>query len=150
MLDNNLFSPEKIMLTEFKLLREQLNVPEFFDSASSTGFHIDNSLQLGFSLADKLVKVDFSIEIKTASKGRLTEEAVASFLFVFIYTIDNLEELAKPDKKKIIAIDPELGNALSSITYSTARGILLMRLQGTALQHFVLPVINPNTLWVNK
>ena len=54
--------------------------------------------------------------------------------------------MAKADKNDSIELDPGLGNALSSITYSTARGVLLTRLQGTALQNFVLPVINPNKL----
>jgi hypothetical protein len=47
-------------------------------------------------------------------------------------------------------LDPDLGNALSAITYSTARGILLTRLQGTAFQDFILPIINPNNLLNNN
>ncbi|GAO27720.1 hypothetical protein JCM15548_14569 [Geofilum rubicundum JCM 15548] len=43
-------------------------------------------------------------------------------------------------------LHPDLGNALSSVTYSTSRGILLTKMQGTALQNFVLPIINPNKL----
>jgi hypothetical protein len=69
---------------------------------------------------------------------------------IFIYRIENLEELASPEKNKRLHLNPALTNALSSVTYSTSRGILLTRLQGTALQHFVLPIINPNNLLVNK
>jgi hypothetical protein len=69
---------------------------------------------------------------------------------IFIYRIENLEELAFPEKNKRLHLNPALTNALSSVTYSTSRGILLTRLQGTALQHFVLPIINPNNLLVNK
>jgi hypothetical protein len=43
-------------------------------------------------------------------------------------------------------LHPSLGNALASITYSTSRGILMTRFQGTALSDFILPVINPNNL----
>jgi hypothetical protein len=69
---------------------------------------------------------------------------------IFIYRIENLEELATPEKNKQLHLNPALTSALSSVTYSTSRGILLTRLQGTALQHFVLPIINPNNLFVNK
>jgi len=69
---------------------------------------------------------------------------------VFVYHIENLNELANPDDKKLIQLHPALANALSSVTYSTSRGILLTRLQGTALQNFVLPIINPNKLLHNK
>jgi hypothetical protein len=65
---------------------------------------------------------------------------------VFIYQTENLKDLAKPDDNNLIKLDPGLANALSSVTYSTSRGILLTRLQGTALQNFVLPIINPNKL----
>jgi hypothetical protein len=68
---------------------------------------------------------------------------------VYIYHVENLEELVKPAKNHLIDLNPALGNALSSITYSTSRGILLARVQGTALQNFVLPIINPNKL-LNK
>ena len=73
-----------------------------------------------------------------------------NFHLVFVYRVENLEELAKPDKNNLLDLYPALGNALSSITYSTSRGILLSRLQGTALQNFVLPIINPNKLLHNK
>ncbi|MNY64312.1 hypothetical protein D3C86_2014030 [compost metagenome] len=45
-----------------------------------------------------------------------------------------------------ITIHPALGNALASITYSTSRGILMTRFQGTVLSDFILPVIDPNSL----
>ena len=63
---------------------------------------------------------------------------------------ENLEELASSKKNKRLHLNPALTNAISSVTYSTSRGILLTRLQGTALQNFVLPIINPNNLLVNK
>jgi len=39
-----------------------------------------------------------------------------------------------------------LANAIASISYSTARGIIVSRFQGTALCDFILPVISPNDL----
>jgi len=146
MLDNNLFDPEKISIEDFKLIKGQVDTPEDFDLTKVEGYELDNSLQFGFNLADKLVKTDFTIEIKTESKGENTSEAIGNFHLVYIFYIENMEALAKPDKNNLIELNPLLGNALSSITYSTSRGILLSRLQGTALQNFTLPVINPNKL----
>lgn len=146
MLDNNLFDPEKISIEDFKLVKGQVDTPEDFDLTKVEGYELDNSLQFGFNLADKLVKTDFTIEIKTESKGENTSEAIGNFHLIYIFYIENLGVLAKPDKNSLIELHPALGNALSSITYSTSRGILLSRLQGTALQNFTLPVINPNKL----
>jgi hypothetical protein len=90
------------------------------------------------------------VSVKTDSKGENESEANGNFHLIFIYRIENLEELAIPEKNKRLNLNPGLANALSSVTYSTARGILLTRLQGTALQNFVLPIINPNNLLHNK
>lgn len=150
MLDNkNLFDPKKITIIEFKMVKGQIDTPEEFDVSHVQGHNIENSLQLGFNLEDKLVKTDFFTEISTDSQGRNTKESAGNFHFVFIFSVENLNELATNGKDDLIEIHPILGNALSSITYSTSRGILLTRLQGTALQNFILPVIDPNTL-LNK
>jgi hypothetical protein len=146
MLDNQLFDADKLSIIELKFIKGQVNAPEDFVIGEIEKYHIENSLQLAFNLKDKLVKSDFKIEIKTESKGTNHKEAIGIFHFIFIFRVDNLDELAKSDKNNMIELNPALGNALSSITYSTSRGILITRMQGTALQNFILPVINPNKL----
>lgn len=146
----NKFDPEKITIIEFKTVKGQVDTPEDFDQDKIVGHQLENTLQLSFNLDDKLVKSDFIIEIKTESQEANPQESIGNFHFVFIYQIANLEELAERDKNNLIKLDPALGNVLSSITYSTARGILLTKLQGTAFQGFVLPIINPNKLLYKK
>lgn len=150
MLDNKVFEPEKISIYEYKMLKGQIDAPEDFSTVNVDGHLIDNSLQLGFNLEEKLVKADFTVDIKTESNGQNSIEATGSFHFVFIYRIENLSELATIGDNDLIELHADLANALSSVTYSTSRGILLTRLQGTALQNFVLPIINPNKLLHNK
>jgi len=150
MSDKMIFDPEKITLVEFKMIKGQVDTPENFDTSKVVGNQLDNSLQLAFNLKDKLAKADFIIDIKTDSKGGNESEAKGNFHLIFIYRIENLEELAIPAKNNRIDLNSGLGNALSSVTYSTSRGILLTRLQGTALQKFVLPIINPSKLLHNK
>jgi hypothetical protein len=147
MSDNpNPFDPAKLTIIEFKMLKGQVDAPEVFDTNQVEGYEIDNTLQLGFNMEDQLVRADFTIDIKTKSTGGHHNEATGHFHLVFIYSIDNLVELAHPNTHQRIELHPALGNALSSVTYSTVRGVLLTRLQGTALQNFILPVINPNQL----
>jgi hypothetical protein len=146
MQDKTVFDPEKITLVEFRILKEQVDTPENFDISKVIGHHLDNSLQFGFNLNDKLAKADFTASIKTSSKSANESEASANVHLKFIYRIENLEELATAEKNKRLRLHPALASALSSLTYSTSRGILLIRLQGTALQNFILPIINSNNL----
>lgn len=150
MQDKTIFDPDKIALIDFKMIKGHAETSENFDISKIAGHQLDNSLQLGFNLDDKLAKADFTVSVKTDSKGENESEATGNFHLIFIYRIENLEELAILEKNKRLNLNSGLANALSSVTYSTSRGILLTRLQGTALQNFILPIINPNKLLHNK
>lgn len=150
MSDNKIFDPEKLEILEFKYIKGQVDTPEDFDADKVEGNHLSNSIQLGFNIDEKLIKSDIFIEIKTDSKGGNKVEAIGSFHFVYIFRAENLLDLLKIENENIVELNPGLSNALSSITYSTSRGILLTRLQGTALQKFILPVVNPDKLLNTK
>ena len=150
MSDKQLFEPEKLSIVEFKFIQNQVSTSEDFITEHIQGYQLENSLELAFNLGEKLVKADFTLEVKTDSKGANSQESAGVFHLLFIYKVDNLEELVEPEQNNMLRFHPSLGNAISSITYSTSRGILMTRLQGTALLNFILPVINPNKLIYNK
>jgi hypothetical protein len=135
-----LFDPETIRLIEFKMLKGRVEEPEDFVPNGGKGYSLENSLQLSFNLEQQLVKADFTIEIKCRSKNN--KVAAGNFHLVFVYHIENLSDLTKQNKNQLIEPDPQLTDAISFLTYSTSRGALLIRLQGTALQNFILPVTN--------
>lgn len=142
----NMLKPEKIEIVDFKIIKGQINSPFDFEIEKAEGHTFNVDFELGFNLDDKLIKASFSINVETKSKQKNVEEATGFFSFDYVFYVDNIEELTKLEKDKIVSLHPALGNALASITYSTSRGILMTRFQGTALRNFILPVINPNDL----
>jgi hypothetical protein len=104
MQDKSVFEAEKIALIEFKMIKGQVDNPENFDINKVAGHQLDNSLQLSFNLDDKLAKADFTISVKTDSKGENESEATGNFHLIFIYRIENLEELAIAEKNKRLII----------------------------------------------
>jgi hypothetical protein len=142
----NILQPEKIEIVDFKIIKGQINSPFNFSEDNVEGHTFNVDFELGFNLEDKLIKADFSVNVETKSDEEDIEEAIGNFSFVYIYYVDNLEELTTLEKDETITIHPALGNALASITYSTSRGILMTRFQGTVLSDFILPVIDPNSL----
>ncbi|GAH33667.1 unnamed protein product [marine sediment metagenome] len=74
----------------------------------------------------------------------------------FLFEIDNFEEfIEKNDEEKHTdgtndqedsMVSGVLGGTLMGIVYSTARGMILERTQGTYFKGVILPVINPNDL----
>ncbi len=140
---HNIFEADKLSIIELKFIKDQIEAPEEFSIEKIDGYNLENSLQLAFNLEERLSKVDFKVEIKTDSKGSNSEEANGSFHIVLIYKIENISELTKLNENNIVEVHPFLSNALSSITYSTSRGLLYKRMQGTVLQKFILPIIDP-------
>lgn len=149
MLDSNKFDPEKITIIDFKMLKGQVETPEDFDLETVEGHELNNSFQLSFNLGENLAKVDFSTSIETKSSRKDRREATGSFHFVFVYHMESLNEFAIPSKGEI-RLSSELANVLASITYSTSRGVLITRLQGTAFQNFILPIVDTDKLLPKK
>ena len=137
---------EKISITNFNIVKGQVESPFDFNRKIVKGYDFDVNFSLGFDSQNKLVKADFEVSISTESKEK-QEEATGFFHFVCIYQVENLDELIIiKHQEKEIEVNGDLNNALASISYSTARGILMTRFQGTALNNFILPVVSPDRL----
>ncbi len=142
----NALQPEKIHITDFKITKGHIESPFEFNNTNVEGHSYTVDLELGFKLDEKLIKADLTISVTTKSIDNTNEdEASGEFCFAFIFYVDNIEELTTTENE-LVNLNIALGNAISSISYSTSRGILLTRFQGTALSNFILPVINPNDL----
>lgn len=135
--------PEKIHLVSCTIasasLKSDFQVPED---------HIENhSLMLGYdtsyNIDEDMVKAEIKVDV-AALQGK-KEVGEGHFELIFIYHVENLKELTQVDGDQL-TVNGGLSNALASITYSTTRGILITRFQGTLLKNFTLPVINPNDL----
>ena len=91
----SLFTPDKISFVEFRIVKGNVKASEDFDIHAITGYHLNNRIQFGFNLDDKLAKGDIIIEIKTDSKTRNQAEATGSFHLVFIFSVENLNGLVR-------------------------------------------------------
>ncbi len=138
---------KKMELLVFQLIKGAIESPFEFDPNEVEGHDFNVSFDMGFNTDEGLLKADFEVDISTKSKIE-QEEAKGHFTFAFIFGIENLRSLVSFEDKEETKplVDGNLANAIASVTYSTSRGILLTRFQGTALRNFMLPIINPNDL----
>lgn len=149
MAERGRIEPEKIIIREFRLIKGLIDSPFDFRISAIKSFRFNADFNTGFNLEESLIKADFNIEVSTVS-GQATEEAKGTYHFIFIYYVDGLNEHAQLTPEGTIDWNPFLANAIASITYSTSRGILMSRFQGTVMKDFILPVIDPNALLKNK
>jgi hypothetical protein len=139
--------PNKIHLVGFRIIHAEMKSPFEFDIHQIGSFENDVKFDMFFNLEDAMVKADFNVTIKTLSKENTNcDEATAEFSFVYIFHVENFSDLAKVMADNSLDIHVGLSTALASIVYSTSRGVLMTRFQGTALADFILPIIDPQKL----
>lgn len=137
---------EKIHIVDFIIEKASLN-SQFGQNADNVENHsLDIEYNIGFNLNERLAKADLSIEV--SAKSEKEEIALGYFKLIYIFHIENLDELAVKEGDSI-TVNSGLGIALASITYSTSRGVLMTRFQGTLLKDFILPIIDPQSLLKN-
>lgn len=139
--------PSKIHLKEFRLINGQINSPFDFNVGNIKSFDFKVDFNTGFNFAENLIKANFNVSVSTVSTEPVKDEAIGVYSFVFIFEVEDLSDHAKLIEGAGVDMNPYLSNAIASITYSTSRGILLSRFQGTVMSAFLLPVIDPNTLF---
>jgi hypothetical protein len=148
-MDKKNIQPEKIHIREFRLIKGQIDSPYEFRISNIESFDYKVDFKTGFNMNENLIKADFIIGVSTISKEK-DIEASGLYHFAFIFFVENLNEHATINNDGMVDWNPFLANAIASITYSTSRGILLSRFQGTVMDDFILPVVDPNTLLQNS
>ena len=110
---------------------------------------ITRQAQLGYDVAANTVGVQLRIGYSVAGgEASPPPDISGRFVLDFVFTVENLPELLIEDKgQPASAIHPQLVLLLTSVAYSTARGILWTRLAGTVLEGVTLPLINPRELF---
>jgi hypothetical protein len=136
--------PDKIHLLRVEIVKGLIENPPGVNPKSITGYEFDMGYFNGFNLEEQLVKTELEISIASQNEDQ-GPKARGLFRLSFLFSIENFSELVHEEEDGL-SISSSLGNAMASISYSTARGILLTRFQGTILKDFILPVIDPNVL----
>ena len=134
------FEADRLQILSFKIIEESISIPETFDATLISEFDTTNNIQIAFNLEQKLIRSQFDIEISTVSKNE--DQAKTNLKFVFIFHCENFEDLATTEGNDT-KIDSNLGYAITTLTHSTARGILLTKLSDTVFADFILPVVKP-------
>ncbi len=143
--------PDKIHLKEFRIVEAEIKSPEFFGKNEINHYNSVCDFNMAFNLEDGLIKANLIINVHTVSNSNTNlQEAKVLFEMVYIFHIENFKDLAIQMPDDTLDLKGGLANAIASIAYSTSRGVLMTRLQGTVMSEFILPVIDPNELIAKK
>lgn len=149
-MEDKKFNVDKLHLKEFKIIRGQIESPYDFVATKSTYYQFEVGFNLSFNFEEKLIKANLVVDITSHMDN--TPDALKAnglFEFCYIFFVENMEELAvKKDDNDLLDVAGILPNHIAAISFSTSRGVLLTRFQGTALANFILPIFDPNKLLV--
>lgn len=141
------FVADKVQLQKVDILSASIENPLEIANKLVEAANFNLGFNFGFNPDEKLVKLEFEVGLSSNIEN-IERQATCNFKLAFVFSIENLKELVHIEGD-VIDGSEDMAFALSAIAYSTTRGILLTRLQGTIFRDFILPVISPSDL-LNK
>lgn len=143
--------PEKIHMLRIKTIKGRIMNDSETDSSVIAGYRFTNDIATAINEAEQIVGLKLTVYIDTLDNKKQKLDIQASYTHEFVFKVDNLSDFIFSEEEKAAAenedgIDPLLIGTLAGIAYSTTRGIIITRTQGTALNAVILPVIDPKKL----
>lgn len=141
-------NPEKIHLENVDILKARINSEFEAWGDEANEFQFSVAFTNGFNLQEKRVRCELDIHVNKLSVDRKTI-AESSFTLSYVYRIDDFDDFVE-EKEGGIVFNLSMSATLAGISFSTGRGILLTRFQGTIFKDFILPVIDPKKMLEDK
>ncbi len=104
---------------------------------------IHMSLQIEGDLIDKngFIKITTSIIVSNAI-NKSKKKKIAELKVSYLFELNGIENLIDEGNKTYLP--KNLINTFNTIAISSSRGILFTKFQGTKIQNFILPLIDPS------
>jgi hypothetical protein len=136
----------KIHILQIKTLQGNIDTAAGVSDDAIEGHRFSFELETGFNPDDKIVGIRLKVLIEGYDENDVTLDVTGSYTHEIIFQVENLNEFTDVGEDEKTRIDAGLGSTLVGIAYSTIRGIIYTRTQGTSLNVVTLPVIDPREL----
>lgn len=143
---------ENIHLQYIKVVSGAINANPDLDVTQIKAFDISFETESGTNLEANITRIIFKVELTGIDQNNKPLDINAQYAIDFAFQIDDLTNylVFKNEKTGETTLDGNLGTTLMAIVYSTTRGIVLTRTQGTILDGVILPILNPANLLAAK
>jgi len=146
-----IIAPEKIHLFRIKVFQSNLETSEAFLEAPEEieGFEFEIRHEVAHNFDESLARYRLFFALIAIDDEKAELGLRAEYGIEFHFKVDNFNDFLY-NKKGDVIIDANLGTTLMAIAYSTARGIVLERMQGTYFEGAILPIIDPHQVLMQK
>lgn len=141
--ESSMVIPEKIHLLGIRILESHFETTDEYLTKPSPP--VKTNVQVGqapgFDMDNNIYFVKLDVILTGLNENEKPLGLNAQYVIHFAFQVDNLKELLHVENNNT-TIDNRLGATIIGMAYSTARGIVLERTQGTFFNGAILPVIN--------
>ncbi len=147
MKEDRKIEPDKIHILSIKTLKGSIDASATADNVAIGSYRFGFEVATGFNVEEHIIGLELTVVIQAVNKNKELLDIKGSYTHEFIFKVENFEDfIDKAEKAEEIKIDPIMGGTLAGIAYSTIRGIIYTRTQGTSLNAVVLPVVDPKKI----
>ena len=143
----------KIQILDIKTLQGLITTEDNVNMELLGGHKFEFNVTTGLNPAENIIGLKLKVDIQGTDVEGNAIGITGSYTHEIIFSVENLNdflEVKEVEGTKEYMIDAMLGATLAGIIYSTVRGIIFTRTQGTSLGAVSLPVIDPQGLIAGK
>lgn len=140
--------PEKIHIVSIKTIKGNIDGGTDASPMTVAGHHFDFELLTGIGRAEQMVGLQILADIMCVDASDQPTGIKGSYTHEVIFKVEDFEDHIhnSGEDTENFQVNEALMLTLAGIAYSTIRGIIFNRTQGTSLGTVILPVIAPKKL----
>jgi len=141
----------KVILEEAIVVESSIKNPDkIFDRNLIDSFKTEFNLNPNFSIEQKAIKIDLKVHCIALNEEGNTLRIEGKFFLEFTFSVEEMEfHLVPIGKENKMMPSMALMAPLAGTAYSTARGMIIMKVLGTPLEGFSMPILNVQALFSN-
>jgi hypothetical protein len=150
--NNTSIDIDKLALLKVTVFKAHLEANEAFRDAPKpiSEFAVETATDSAFNFKEKLCRFRLYLKFTAMDSDKNQPGLDAEYGIEFHYRINNLNDYLIHKEGNEVQVDTGLGTTLCAISYSTARGIILERMQGTYFDGAILPIVDASKILESK
>lgn len=139
---------QKIHIESITTLKGNIDAIENANADAIAGHKFKFELKTGLNAEQHIIGLVLLVDIVATDANQNDLGISGSYTHEIVFRVENLNDFLTPNESEEsdYLIDGVLGSTLCGIAYSTVRGIIFTRTQGTSLGTVTLPIIDPRKL----
>ncbi|EAY23884.1 hypothetical protein [Microscilla marina] len=140
--------PDKIQVSRVTVFKSNIEASTSFLNGRATpvSHKFSFSQETGLDLEQSLIGIRLYVLLDGQDENDELLELKGRFGIEFEFEVENLRDFVEVKNSGEIILDAVFAATIMGIAYSTARGIVFQKTEGTILSGVILPILDPASL----